>query len=186
MANEPEQGPGGWGPRAILARLRFSMADGAMLVVAASAASALFARTVEAMDGSSQRSLPPFKYDVAVLLVLAVGFTAVGLGAYKRHSVSQVLLQVTLACLALLSAIELGEAGWNRALLYWFQASFALMVAGPAVARRVVKASLPRGPRRSWWKNTLEAVAFSWFNVMLVLLGMLIQWTVYAIVGEIL
>jgi hypothetical protein len=155
------------------------MADGVMLVVAASAASALFAGMVDAMGGSPQPGLAAYKYDVAALLVLAVGLTAVGLGAYKRHSVKQMLLQATLACLAFLSAIELGEAGWDRALLYWLQASFAVMVAAPMVARRMVKAGLPRGPRRLWWKNTLEAVVFSWLNVMLVLLGMLIQVIVY-------
>lgn len=180
---EPNEGrrlsPKRGGPAAILRRLRFSIADGVMLVVAASAASALFARMVEAMGGSPQPGLAAYKYDVATLLVLAVGLTAVGLGAYKRHSVKQMLLQVTLACLAFLSAIELGEAGWDRALLYWLQLSFALMVAAPMVARRLVKAGLPQGPRRLWWKNTLEAVVFSWLNAMLVLLGMLIQVIVY-------
>ncbi|WP_158633361.1 hypothetical protein [Tautonia sociabilis] len=53
----------------------------------------------------------------------------------------------------------------------------------PTVARRLAKAGLPRGPRRSLWKARLEAVAFSWRNVMLVRLGALIPWIVTMILG---
>ncbi|RUL89209.1 hypothetical protein [Tautonia sociabilis] len=91
------------------------MADGAMLVLAASAASALFAKLVALIDGSTMSSWKRYTYDIPALTVLGVMLTAIALGAYKRHSTAQVLFQATLACLALLAALAMAELGWNRA-----------------------------------------------------------------------
>ena len=57
------------------------------------------------------------------------------------------------------------------AIRYWFQACFAATVTLPLIARRIAKSSLPRGPRRNWWKKTCEAVFFSFVNMMLITAG---------------
>lgn len=162
----------------IAGRLRFSIADGAMFVLAAASASALFAK-IHAM--SVLKNETTWKFDSPTLVLLAIVLTAVALGAYKAHSAAQVLLQVTLGCLGYLSLLWLFESDSQRMLVYWFQSAFAVTVAGPMLARRFVKSSLPMGARRDWWKKTLEAVVFSFFNVLLVALGAFIQWIVFMI-----
>ncbi len=122
-----------------------------------------------------------WKVDSPTLVVLAIVLTAVALGAYKAHSAAQVLLQVTLGCLGYLSLLWLFESESYRILTYWFQTTFAVTVAGPMLARRFVKSSMPRGPRRDWWKKTLEAVVFSFFNVLLIALGAFIQWIAFMV-----
>ena len=62
-------------------RLRFSMADVAMLIVAASAASALFAKIHEM---AAAATWPTWKYDSPTLVVLAIVLTAVALGPTRR------------------------------------------------------------------------------------------------------
>ena len=52
------------------------------------------------------------------------------------------------------------------------------------LARRVVKTAIPRGPRRSWWKKTLEAIIFSFFTIFLVATGALIQFIVAEVGGN--
>lgn len=157
---------------AILGRFRFSLATILMLVVTAAAASALFSKFNQLIKGTTSDA---WDYDLPTLAVLAIGLTALALGGLKDHTAVQTMLQATLAYVGYLSVIWLSEAGLNRLLIYWFQMNFALTVALPMLARRYVKAALPRGPRRSWWKKTCEAVAFSFLNMLLVLAGASIQ-----------
>jgi len=153
-------------------RVRFSMATVMMMVVAAAAASALFAKVRQHIPASNQ---PYLRIDAPILFVLSIMLTAVGLGALKGHTFVQMMIQVTLACLGFVSLVGLAEAGWERPLLYWFQVSFGVLVTAPLVARQVVKSEMERGPRRAWWKNTYEAVFFSFLTNLLVLAGILIQ-----------
>jgi hypothetical protein len=86
---------------------------------------------------------------------------------------------MTLTCLGCLVLIWIGEAQFERGIRYWFQATFAITVTVPLVARRMVKEHMPRGERREWWKKTCEAVFFSFVNMMLVTVGGLLQAAVY-------
>lgn len=159
---------------AILRRFRFSMATILMLVVTAAAGSALFAKVRQLFgDGGGN---PTWTVDIPTLLTLAIALTAIALGALKGHSAVQIMLQATLAYLGYLSVLWLVEAEWHRLLLYWFQVTFALTVALPLVARRIVKNELPRGPRRRLWMRTFEAVVFSFLNMVLVLVGVLFEY----------
>ena len=101
------------------------------------------------------------KTDLPLLLLLAIGLTSLALGAWKDHSAVQILLQGTLTCLGFLSLIWISEAGLEHTVRYWFQSAFAASVAIPMLVRRQVKATMPRGPHRTWWKKTCEAVFFS-------------------------
>lgn len=159
-------------------RLRFTLGDAAMLVVASAAGSALFAKIYRLLNsnGGGGSTLPWLQVDVPAVLVLGIALTAISLGSYKGHSPGQVMLQATLACLGYLSLISIIEAGLFRLQVYWLQAWFALLVAGPLVARRFVKTTLPRGDRRAWWMKSLEAVVFSAVNMALVGLGAALQW----------
>ncbi len=154
---------------------RFSIATLLMLVVTTASASALFAKV---KAHSELPTWPSWKYDSPTLMTLAIGLTAVALGALKDHTSVQTMLQATIAYLGYLSLIWLAEAGRVRILLYWFQTAFALTVALPLVGRKLVKSGLPRGPRRSWWKKTCEAFVFSFLNILMVAAGALIQFIV--------
>lgn len=156
-------------------RFRLTLADGLMLVVAAASASALWAEIYRLIEVPVWH----WKQDSPTLVVLAIVLTAIALGSYKAHSFGQILLQVTIACLGYLSLIWLSEANELRLLLYWLQGAFGLTVALPMAARRYVKSSMPRGPRRRWWKNTLESVVFSFITVHLIALGWVIQWLTF-------
>ncbi len=160
--------------------VRFSMAAIMMLVVTAAAGSALFAKAREHIPAAG---VPYLRFDAPFLFVLAIALTAVALGALKGHTAVQMMLQTTIACLGYVSLIGLAEAGMQRPLLYWFQASFALLVTIPLLARRSIKAGMERGPRRRWWKGTCEAVLFSFFTMILILGGLLIQVVVSQVVG---
>jgi len=149
-----------------------------MLVATAAAASALFAK---ARQHTPSGFLPSIRFDAPFLFVLSIGLTATALGALKRHSAVQTMLQIILACLGFLTLFWLLDAKLTRPLLYWFQANFAVLVTVPLLARRLVKTEMARGPRRDWWKRTLEAVFFSFLSMMLVLVGILLQ----VIAGEI-
>lgn len=168
MSQDPPEG------LAITRRFRFSMATILMLVVTAAAGSALFAKLRQLFGEPG--AAPIWTVDIPSLVTLAIALTAVALGALKGHSAVQIMLQATLAYLGYLSVLWLVEAEWHRLLLYWFQATFALTVALPLVARRIVKNELPRGPRRRLWMRTLEAVVFSFLNMGLVLAGLVIEY----------
>jgi hypothetical protein len=166
----------------LLNNLRFSMATAMMLVATSAAASALFAKVREHTPAATK---PYLKIDAPILFVLSIGLTAIALGSLKDHSANQMMLQVMLACLGFLSLIGLAEAGLARPLFYWFQAGFAVQVTVPLLARRIIKAEMPRGPRRDWWKRTCEAVFFSFLTMMLALLGVLLQWLAFMLVPEV-
>ncbi len=167
----------------LLKKVRFSMATAMMLVATSAAASALFAKVREHAPSATK---PYLKIDAPVLFVLSIGLTAIALGSLKGHSANQTMLQVMLACLGFLSLIGLAEAGLARPLLYWFQASFGVLVTVPLLARRIVKTEMPRGPRRDWWKRMCEAVFFSFLTMMLVLLGIFVQWLAVEIGSQVL
>lgn len=163
-------------------RPRFSLATISMFVVAAAAASALFAKV---MQHSVQTSvLPSWKYDSPTLVTLAIALTAIALGALKSHTAVQTMLQATIAFLGYFILISLAESGHVHLLLYWFQTAFALTVALPLVARRYVKSEMPRGPRRTWWKNTCEALIFAFLNILMVATGAFLQWLTFVIIKQ--
>ena len=143
-----------------------------MFVLASAAASALYARI---MQHTALSDAADWFIDVPTLFVLGIVLTALALGFWKSHTAVQIMLQVTLACLGCLTLIWIGEAKYTRAIRYWFQACFAATVTLPLIARGIVKSSLPRGPRRNWWKKTCEAVFFSFLNMMLITAGGLFQ-----------
>lgn len=163
-------------------RIRFSMGVAMMLVLTSATAFALFAKVRQHTDVVVQTAAQTgWKLDAPSLFLLAIVLTALAIGAWKGHSAVQIMLQVTLACLGCLTLIWLGEAHYERALRYWFQATFATTVVFPLMARRVVKSELPRGPKRDWWKKTFEAIFFSYINLLLVSLGGLLQAIVIAV-----
>ncbi len=155
-----------------LPKFRFSLALAMMLVVTAAAASALAVKIHRHIPASNQ---PYLRIDAPILFLLSIGLTAVGLGALKGHNLVQMMLQITIACLGYVSLIGLAETGRERPLLYWFQFSFGVFVTVPLVARQMVKARIERGPRRKRWKNTCEAVFFAFLTMMLVLIGLMLQ-----------
>lgn len=156
----------------LLRKFRFSMATVMMLVATAAACSALFAKARDHVPAINQGYI---RFDAPFLFVLSIVLTAVALGALKGHTAIQMMIQTTVACLGYLSLIGLAEASMERPLLYWFQCSFGLLVTAPLLARRAVKRGMERGPRRTWWKGTCEAVLFAFLTMNLVLLGLLLQ-----------
>ncbi len=163
-------------------KLRFNLATVMCFVVTAAAGSALFAKVRQFTPDAGKAYL---KIDTPILFVLSIVLTAIALGALKGHTARQVMLQFTIACVGYLSLLELAEWHVQRPLLYWFQLSFGVLVTGPLVARDAVKRNMERGPRRTWWKNTWEAVFFSFLTMMLVLVGLLLQWITYMMIPEI-
>jgi hypothetical protein len=165
----------------LLQGFRFSIGTLMMFVVAAGAGSALY---VKAGLHTGASGVAGLKTDVPVLLLLAIGLTTVSLGAWKDHSVVQMLLQGTLACLGCLALIGMSEAGLARAVRYWLQGTFAVTVMLPLLGRRYVKARLPSGPRREWWKKTCEAIIFSFLGLLCVSVGGFIQLMVTAVLYD--
>ncbi len=94
------------------------------------------------------------------------------------------MLQIDLACLSYFGLISLAEIGATRPLLYWFQISFALQAALPLIARAQIKADMERGPRRDWWKKTTEAILFSFFTIVIVLISSFLQWLTVMLVSS--
>jgi hypothetical protein len=164
-------------------QIRFSMGTIMMFVLTTSAALALFSKIRQHTEAVTTLG---WKIDVPSLFLLAIVLTAVALGSWKEHTAVQTMLQVTLTCLGCLTLIWIGEARYERAIRYWFQATFAATVTLPMLARRFAKSQLPRGPRRTWWKKICEAVFFSFLNMMLVTAGGLLQAGVYLVGSEVL
>ena len=180
---EPAPVKGKESPMKLLRKVRFSMAMVMMMVVTAAAASALFAKVRAHIPTTNMAYL---RTDAPGLFVVSIGLTAVALGALKGHSAGQMMLQATVTCLSFLSLISLGESGMARPLLYWFQVSFGLIVTLPLLARRIVKNEMERGPRRTMWKKTCEAIFFAFLNMMLVLAGLLLQFIAAMLGGQVL
>jgi hypothetical protein len=158
-------------------RFRFTMATAMMLVVAAGAGSALFAKVQQMQRG---KPFGAWSADIAAILVLATGLTAVAIGAARRHTAVQVMLQATLAFLMFLALFHLGGAAktsrWAlRGALYWFQACFLLTAVLPALAIGLSPPVDPESPRSRWWRGTFEAVFASFATVCLVGVGALLQ-----------
>jgi hypothetical protein len=144
---------------------RITLAAGLMVVLTAATGSALFVKVVEYAPVSNELFT---KLDAGILVTGAIALTAIALGSLKKHNLVQMLLQATLAFFGALTIIWLAEGEHTRALSYWFQTCFLLTVVIPSVARRIVSQSMPRGPRRRFWKNTLEAVIFSFLKFLAV------------------
>ena len=161
-------------------KIRFNLATGMMFVVSAAVASALFAKLYQFNPGVATY----LKIDGPALFVISIALTAIGLGALKNHSAVQTMLQIAVACLGFLILIELGEMHLKRPLLYWFQGCFGLYVTVPLVVRNIAKRELPRGPRRTLWKNYCETIFFAFLTMMLVLFGAFLQWAVYQLGGQ--
>jgi hypothetical protein len=162
-------------------QVRFRMASLMMLVAAFAAGTALF---VKVRDISGDVALPLIKFDAPILFVSAIWLTAIALGALKSHSFCQTMLQGIVACLGFHSVMVLAENGLARPLLYWLQVNFALLVAGPLLARRIVKTRMERGPRRTWWKRTFEAFVFAFLNIALVSLGAFLEYVGAEVGGQ--
>ena len=158
-------------------RLRLSIATVMMVTLTAGSAAALFAQILPHLGWNGPQG--NFPEDHAALFVAAIITTAIGLAAWRKHTPFQAMLQITLACLALLSLNGLAElcAAWKteRPLHYWYQVAFVLLVIAPLVARRVIQTRTEPGPLRDWRTRTCEAVAFSLLNVILVLIGLFLQ-----------
>jgi hypothetical protein len=164
-------------------RVRFSLGTLMMIILALASCSALFVKVRQyATTNLSTPGAATWVTDAPTLCILATVLTAVALAAWKGHTLALGSLQVTLACLGWLALIWVAEAGFERAVRYWFEATFALAVALPLVVRHAVKTSLPRGPRRDWGKKACEAVFFSALNMLLVSAGAFLQGVVFMFV----
>ena len=163
-----------------LPRIRISIATIMMLVITAAAASALVARVVQPLQ-KVLSSVPLGRYNLAAVLILGIVLTGVALAARKGHSPNQAMLQIALACLGFLFAVSLPDFLPPRARIYWLQVLFAVLVVIPLVVRRTLKNRTERGPQRAWRMKTCEAVAFAYFNMILVLVGIAIEGVVTAI-----
>ena len=158
-------------------RPRLSIATVMMATLTAGSAAALFAQILPHLRAGSKGS--DFPEDYAALFVVAVIVTGIGLAAWRKHTPFQAMLQITLACLALLSLNGVAELGaaWKteRPLLYWYQSTFVLLVVAPLVARRIIRNRTEHGAVRDWRARTCEAVAFSFLNALLVFIGVFTQ-----------
>ena len=155
-------------------RISFSIATLMMLVGTVGSVAALVARVLELLQEVVSKSLHPYVSDLAALWVVGIVLTGVALAVWRGHTANQAMLQISLACLAFLYAISMTRLG-SRLSFYWLQSLFAVLVVVPLVARRRIKFRLARGPRRTWWLGTCEAVAFAYLNMLLVLAGMAIE-----------
>ncbi|MGC8642289.1 MAG: hypothetical protein ACP5XB_20700 [Isosphaeraceae bacterium] len=161
-----------------IGKFQLSLKTIMMVVLTAAAASALFAKVYQhtgILGGF-------WAVDAPSLFLLAILLTAFALGNWKEHNSIQIMLQMTISCLGYLVLIQISEAHFERATRYWFQLVFSLTVCVPLLARRYVKARVPRGPRRDRLKKTCEAVFFSFLNIVLLSGGALYQGAVYILV----
>lgn len=166
-------------------RPRLTMASVMYAVVTAAAAAALLVRLGRHMPPIPQG--PTLRYEIAALFVAAIVLTGAALAARKRHSPYLAMLQITVACLAFLILVSVAEVSTLRPVLYWYQASFAVLVVVPLVIRRVIKLRMQKGPRRAARMKLCEAIAFAFLNMALVLIGVLVQGMVaFAFMGGIL
>ena len=165
-----------------LTRPRITMASVMILVVTAASASALLVRLAKHLPPT-----PPsasMRYEIAGLFVAAIGLTGIALAARKRHSPYLAMLQITVACLGFLVLVSLAEISTIRPVLYWYQATFAALVVVPLVIRRVIKLRMDKSPRRAKWMKTCESLAFAFLNMILVMIGVLVQGMVFFFVGQ--
>ena len=154
-------------------RPRISIATVMMLVVTAATASGLAARMLSSGLAPALAGAVPGarSSDIVAVLIAAVVLTALMLATRKRHTANQTMLQIAATCLGLLYLLSLPDITSKRLQLYWLQVLFAVLVVGPLLARRAVRTRMDRGPRRSWWMGTFEAIAFAYLNMLLVGIG---------------
>jgi hypothetical protein len=162
----------------ILQRFRFSMGTILMFVLMSGVGSALF---VKVRHYAAQITEVGWKLDIPSLFLIAIALTAIALAAWKDHSAIQTMLQISLTCFGCLTFLWIAEGKYERAIRYWYQATFGLMVTLPMLGRKLVRHSIAKGPLRTWWKRTFEAMFFSWLTLMLLSIGGLVQAGVYAI-----
>lgn len=157
-----------------MARPRLTMATVMYLVVTSAAAIALMVRL-----GRHITPIPQFgsaiRYEIAGLFVAAIVLTGAALAARKRHSPYLAMLQITVACLGFLLLISLVEVEYFRPALYWYQATFAVLVVIPLVIRRIIKLRMEKSPLRASRMKLCESFAFAFLNMVLVLIGVLVQ-----------
>lgn len=170
---------------ALASRLRIRMSTVMAMVAAAGAGSALFSKVHHMLK---PKPFGGMAVDFAAILVLGIGLTAIALGAARRHTTVQTMLQMTIVFLMLLVLFQMGEVGkvspWmRRATFYWFQACFLLTVVLPALAIRLAPPVDPDSPRSRWWRGTFEAVLASFGNLCLVIAGALLQLLAGELVG---
>ena len=162
-------------------RPRISIAVLMLRVVTAAAGSAVYARVFRLVANAAPST---YNHDVAALFVLGIVLTALALAARKRHTAVQAMIQITLACLGFLTLIAVADLKSERPAFWWYQLTFALLVVGPLIARRRARTRMQRGPRRIWWMNTYEAIAFSFLNMLLVFTGIGIQFVTVILLGQ--
>ena len=132
-------------------RFQLSLKTIMMIVLTAAAASALFAKIYQHTG-----IFPGWGIDAPSLFLLAIFLTAFALGNWKEHSPSQIMLQITLACLGYLVLIQISEAQFERATRYWFQGVFALTVCAPLLARRYVKSTRSQRTSKRWLEKDMR------------------------------
>lgn len=169
-------------------KVRISMADVLMLVLAAAAASALFARL--RMMIKAKGATDHWDLHVPAVLVLAIVLTCVAIGSWRRFSLAGSTLCATSACLQILSLILLAETAKTapttaKAMLYWLQACFALTVVAPGLALRSSWAGEFAGTRRAV-KNACEALIASFAAMVLVMIGAMLQFLGAELLGALL
>jgi hypothetical protein len=142
-------------------RFRFSIGTMMLFVLTAASASAMAARLHHLLQGDERWAI-----DVPALGTLAISLTAVAIVSVRRGTLHQGMLQVALCCALVLATVGLIEADWTRALPYWFQTCFALIVALPLALRRT---------ERPWSLWASEVLLGAFANLMLVLVGVFLQ-----------
>ena len=164
----------------IAQRLRFSMATVMMLVVAAAAGSAVFAKFHElftsggiAFRGKSR------EIDYPATIVLATALAATAIGAARRHGTLRTFLLASVTYLMLLALAQTIDQAtiWKlRALRYWLQGCFAITVVAPLLAIRAFGlGDVGESPRQRWLRLTLESLIASFLNLVLVGVGVAFQ-----------
>lgn len=146
-------------------RPRFTIRTVTLLIVTAALASALFAEVYRLTNGGATSSYDP--EDIAVF-VAAVALNALTLASLKGHTGGQAMLQMDLAYLACLSLVQVAQLVADWLLIGWYPVALAGLVLAPLMVRRQAR-RLERGPRRTWWLTTTEAVAFAFLNLHLAL-----------------
>ena len=143
-------------------RPRSSLALMMMLVVTAAAAAALGA----GLDRVWPRGGFWFRGDLAALIIPAIGVNAVLLARWSRHGAAQALLQVDVACLAFLALVHAIESRRGLLVVFWFPATFGVVLVAPLLAIEAMRAARAQTPRRDRWIKAAEAVMCAAINLL--------------------
>ncbi len=153
-------------------RFRFSLGSLMVFILTAAAASALYAKIIELLNGTAN---PISAYDVANVVLIALLLSSTIVVCIRRETVNQGMFQVTLSCVVILATLALIEENLVRLLLYWAQLCFAVLLVLPLVLRRLALDGEETESRRAWLVWVAEVLLGSFANIILVLLGILIQ-----------